>query len=84
MTDNVPTNSGNQLESVEDSGILSGVDVSGISAGNTPSPLQPSNPKVTEFKETAPGSGHWFARSGGPFKNDWSGIDEEYNADEVI
>ena len=51
------------------------LDVTGISGG-IQSPFQPTNPKMSEYKETAPGSGSWFARSGGTPKNDWSGIDE--------
>ena len=42
---------------------------------NVASPFRPDNPKMTEYRETAPGSGQWFARSGGPPKSDWSGID---------
>ena len=43
---------------------------------NLPSPFQPVNPKMAEYKEVVPGSGNFFARSGGPPKNDWSGIDD--------
>ena len=59
----------------EDIGDLGRIDVSGITTGNIPSPFVPSNPKMADYKETAPGSGQWFARSGGPPKSDWSGID---------
>ena len=60
----------------EDIGDLGRIDVSGISMTNVASPFRPDNPKMAEFKETAPGSGQWFARSGGPPKSDWSGIDK--------
>ena len=41
-----------------------------------PSPFQPANHKMAEYKEVFPGSKTFFARSGGPPKNDWSGIDD--------
>ena len=50
--------------------------ISGIMSEDIPTSFQPMNPKMAEYKETAPGSRSWFARSGGPPKNDWSGIDE--------
>ena len=59
-----------------DIGDIGKIDVSGISESNLVSPYQPSNPNMSKYKETSPGSGHWFARSGGPPKSDWSGIDE--------
>ena len=47
-----------------------------LSGSNLQSPFQPSNPKMSEYKEISPGgSGHRFNRSGGPPKSDWSGID---------
>ena len=70
MTDDNPPNRGD-----EDIGDLGRIDVSGISMTNVASPFRPDNPKMAEYKETAPGSGQWFARSGGPPKSDWSGID---------
>ena len=62
--------------SVEDVGDVGRLNISCFSEGNIPSPYQPENPIMSEFKETAPGSGHWYARSGGPPKNDWSGLDD--------
>ena len=59
-----------------DIGDIGRIDVSGFSESNLQSPFQPSNPKMSNYEETSPGSGHWFARSGGPPKSDWSGIDE--------
>ena len=73
MTEGEAVNPGTEPSSGENIGLL---DVTGISTGGIQSPFQPTNPKMSEYKETAPGSGSWFARSGGTPKNDWSGIDE--------
>ena len=62
----------------EDVGDLGRLNISGFSEGNIPSPYPPENPIMSEFKETAPGSGHWYARSGGPSKNDWSDLDDNF------
>ena len=75
MTEGESVNPDNEPVSGETIGLL---DVTGISGG-IQSPFQPTNPKMSEYKETAPGAGLWFARSGGPPKNDWSGIDDEPN-----
>ena len=72
MTEVGSETTGKKPVSDENLGIM---DVSGITGG-IQSPFAPPNPKMSEFYETAPGSGSWYARSGGPPKSDWSGIDE--------
>ena len=68
-------NTGNE-PGTEEIGDLGRINISGISESNVPSPFQPTSPIMSDFKETAPGSGNWYARSGGPPKNDWSGLDD--------